>query len=206
MRVRAALAVLGGLLALGGALLFAVPSPFDDVRSPAVAGGLALLALAAGCGDSRLSPRNLAGTLLLASLLTSVLVTAGEGVAFLRQVRTQAAMSPTQRRDAFLEYSVGMRGSDLAEIQRTIPEDASVLILWNSRRNGYVAQLLTYYLRPRRVYFWRGGPAFHLLDGRAVGLPDEAWLRSRGIRWAVLLQGRLGSRARAVPLDEVPRL
>lgn len=193
--------------ALGLALAALAPFLPVDLRSPALAAGAGLLVLAAADGRSRLPrPRNPAAAILLASLAVSFLVAAADGVTFLRQVRAQARMSPVERRDAFLEYSVGLTGPQIAELQRTLPEDASVLVLFNSVRNEYAAEVLGYLLRPRRLHLWTEGPRFQLVDGRAAALPDEAWLARRGIRWALLVDGRIGSRVRAVPLHEVPRL
>ena len=206
MRVRPGLATLGGVLLLGGVVLFAGSTPFDDLRAPLAASGLLLLALAAVAGDTRLpDPLGVPGALLLASLLVSLLAVAGEGVGFLRQVRTQAGMTLDQRRDFALEDLLHFRKEELAEAQRVLPADASVLVLFNSAQNRHPAQLLAYYLRPRRLYFWQGAP-FQLLDGRVLAMPDEAWLRSRGIRWALLLGGHRGLRVRVLPLEEVPRL
>lgn len=193
--------------ALGLVLLALAPLVPDDLRSPALAAGAGLLVLAAADGRTRIPrPRTAAAALLLASLAVSLLVAAADGVAFLRQVRAQARMSPVERRDAFLEYSLGLTGPQIAELQRTLPEDASVLILFNSVRNEYAAEMLGNLLRPRRLHLWTEGPRFHLVDGRAAALPDEAWLARRGIRWALLFEGRIGSRVRALPVDEVPRL
>lgn len=205
MRLRPALGVLGALLLVAGLGLFVRSTPLDDLRSPLLLGGLLLLGLALAAGSLRVqvtAPR----ALLLASLLASVGAVAADGVEFLRQVRTQAGMTSVQRRDAALEETVGLRGAELAEAQRILPEDAAVLVLLNSSRNLYAAQLADYYLRPRRLYYWRDGPQFQLVDGRAAALPDRAWLEARGIRWALLLEGNLGNRLRALPLEEVPLL
>ena len=207
MRARPVLLALGAILALGGLALFAVPSPLEDLRSPALVSGLFLLALGAAAGDRVPSgPLSAPRALLLASLLVSLFVAARDGVAFLRQARTQAGMTLSQRRDVALQELKGLRGQELAEAERAIPEDAAVVVLFNSARNRHAAELLAYYLRPRRLHFWREGGFLQLVDGRAVALPDEAWLQRRGIRWALLLGGHQGDRVRALRLEEVPRL
>lgn len=206
MRLRPGLLVLGALLTAGGVALFALPGALDDLRSPALASGLVLLGVGAAARDFRVpaSP-GFPGWLLLASLLVSLVAASTEGVAFLRQVRSQAGTSLDERREAALAYRADLLGEELAEAGRALPSDASVLVLFNSGRNTFTAQLLAYYLRPRRLYFWREGGAFQVVDGRVLALPGAGWLQERGIRWVLLLGGRTGSRVKVLPLAEVPR-
>ena len=203
MRLRPGLLALGALLALGGLALFAASTPLDDLRSPAVASGLLLLALGAAAGPTRLPvPLGVPGRLLVASLLVSLFVAAGEGVGFLRQVRAQAGMTLEERRDVALEDRVHFRKGELARVQRLLPEDAPVLVLFRGGVNLYPAQLLAYYLGPRRVYFWRWGAPPERRFRWAAG-PDPGWLRSRGIRFVVRVGGL--SRLRVQPVEEALR-
>lgn len=201
MRLRPVLLALGALLAAGGVALFAVSTPLEDLRAPALACGLLLLGLGAFAGEARLpAPLGAPGALLVASLLVSLGVAAGDGVKFLRQVRAQARMSLDGRRDFALAELANLKSGEVARLQQALPADARVLVLFQGRRSLYPAQLLAYYLRPRPVYYWKRAPA----RGRAE-MPEEAWLRSRGIRWIVRLRGGLEQRFEVRRLEEGPR-
>lgn len=155
----------------------------------------ALLALAGAAGRRVRLPREMG--LVVLGLAVSLGPLAVGSVTFLRQVRAQWRMSPEERRAAFLDYQVGLDLAEIEEVRRLVPEDASMLVLQGWHRDAYTLQLVHYLLQPRRLYRWREGPPFALLDGRPVALPDRQWLEDRGIRWVLEVYGREGRRVRA---------
>lgn len=199
-RLSRVLAGLGGLALVVGLLpdLFPdlvnlrPPAPFDserppdlaDLRAPALALAALLFLLAAAARRVLLAefPAGPVGALLALSLLGSLVLLASGSVGFLRQVRAQAGHTPDQKRAAFLDYQVGLRWAEIEEARRRIPEDGAALLLADRPSRGYPMLLVAYYLEPRRLYTWPSRST----EGR---LPPEAWLRSRGITWAVRVSG-----------------
>lgn len=104
---------------------------------------------------------------------------------FARLARAQWNLTHAERADRWAEYQ-RLHPEDVRTLQRTLPRDAAALVLIRDRQQTsvFMAGLLHLYLQPVRLY-------------RHPGIPDEAWLARRGIRWRIdITRGR----PQAVPL------